>query len=35
MATMLTAEVSVYVYGRTTPVEVSVNDIEPVPENSD
>ncbi len=34
MATTLTAEVSVYVYGRTTPLEVSVSDIEPVPENS-
>jgi len=34
MATTLTAEVSVYVYGRTTPLEVSDNDIEPVPENS-
>jgi len=34
MATTLTAAVSVYVYGRTTPLEVSDNDIEPVPENS-
>lgn len=34
MATTLTARVSVYVYGRDTPVEVSVTDIEAILENS-